>query len=164
MPNSFGPSEGWQQEWEENSGFISRPPWVRSPSGEFCPDIWDTWSRLRRAWPAAECRAWLETRRGICWYRADDAGLRLSVERSPRSFRTEKVGTGYIDRRLRRRRPLHKLKLPHQHRLQPPAVFRPRRRQTFAPSPSPCLQQIREGTLGRLQAGTVGAIARAPLE
>ena len=49
------------------------------------------------------------------------------------------------------RRPLHKLKLPHEHRLSPAAVLHLRRRQPFAPPPRPHLRQIRERTLGSLQ-------------
>jgi hypothetical protein len=48
------------------------------------------------------------------------------------------------------RRPLHKLELPDEHRLQPPAVFHLRRGQAFAP-PGAYLRQVRERTLGNLQ-------------
>ncbi len=41
-------------------------------------------------------------------------------------------------------RPFDKLKLPHQHRLEPPAFRHLRRRQASAPAPGFLLRQIRE--------------------
>jgi hypothetical protein len=43
--------------------------------------------------------------------------------------------------------PLHKLKLPDQYPLQPPAVFHLRGSQALAPSPGPRLRQILERAL-----------------
>ncbi len=50
------------------------------------------------------------------------------------------------------RRPLHKLKLPHEDGLEPPAVFHLRCRQALAPSPGLRLRQILKRTLRRLYA------------
>jgi hypothetical protein len=49
------------------------------------------------------------------------------------------------------RRPLHKLKIAHQHRLEPPTVFHLYSRQAFSPASGPSLRQVRERTLRGLK-------------